>query len=69
MNMSLINDEGQNTEILGRIPAKRWGTLEDMKDIAIFLASTASDYLGGAVIPVDGGLFGEIMPPYLANQG
>ena len=55
MNTALINDEGRNKEILGRIPAKRWGNGEDMKGITIFLASQASDYLSGAVIPVDGG--------------
>ncbi|WP_294852887.1 SDR family NAD(P)-dependent oxidoreductase [uncultured Oscillibacter sp.] len=42
-------------EITDRIPAHRWGTGEDMKGAAIFLASRASDYLNGAVIPVDGG--------------
>ena len=55
MNTALINDEGRNKEILGRIPAGRWGTPEDMKGLAIFLASPASDYISGAVIPVDGG--------------
>lgn len=42
-------------ELTQRIPAHRWGTGEDMKGTCIFLASHASDYLGGAVIPVDGG--------------
>ena len=42
-------------EITDRIPAGRWGTGEDMKGPCIFLASDASDYLSGAVIPVDGG--------------
>lgn len=42
-------------EIESRIPAGRWGQPEDMKGTAIFLASAASDYLGGAIIPVDGG--------------
>jgi len=55
MNVNLINDEKRNTEILARIPAGRWGTPDDVKGVAIFLASKASDYLNGAVIPVDGG--------------
>ena len=42
-------------ELTQRIPARRWGTGQDMKGCCIFLASHASDYLGGAVIPVDGG--------------
>ena len=55
MNTALINDEGRNTEILARIPAKRWGTPEDVAGVACFLASEASDYLHGAIIPCDGG--------------
>ena len=42
-------------QITERIPANRWGTGDDMKGACIFLASHASDYLGGAIIPVDGG--------------
>ncbi len=42
-------------EISDRIPAGRWGLPEDMRGIGIFLASAASDYINGAVIPVDGG--------------
>lgn len=55
MCAALKNDEGRNRDILARIPAGRWGTPEDMKGLAVFLASPASDYISGAIIPVDGG--------------
>ena len=55
MNTKLIEDPVRNIEILSRIPAGRWGTPEDVKGVVIFLSSPASDYLNGAVIPVDGG--------------
>ena len=45
----------RNPAILERIPAGRWGTPDDLKGIAVFLASKASDYLQGAIINVDGG--------------
>jgi 2-deoxy-D-gluconate 3-dehydrogenase len=45
--------------ILNRIPAGRWGVPEDVKGITVFLASPASDYLHGAIIPVDGGWLGR----------
>lgn len=41
--------------VLGRTPAKRWGTIDDMAGVAVFLASRASDFITGAAIPVDGG--------------
>lgn len=59
MNTALINDEGRNKEILSRIPAGRWGQAEDLKGLAVFLASSASDYVSGAIIPVDGGYMGR----------
>lgn len=55
MNTALLADEGRNKEIVARIPAKRWGTGDDMKGPLLFLASAASDYMSGAIIPVDGG--------------
>lgn len=55
MNVALVNDPDRNTQILGRIPMGRWGKPEDMGGIAVFLASEASNYICGAVIPVDGG--------------
>ena len=48
-------DEKRSQSILERIPAGRWGDPVDLKGIAVFLASVASDYMQGAVIPVDGG--------------
>lgn len=59
MNTKLIEDKGRNREILGRIPMGRWGTEEDIAGVCVFLASKASDYLSGAVIPVDGGYLGK----------
>jgi len=50
-----IQRQQRYEELTQRIPAHRWGTGEDMKGTCIFLASHASDYLGGAIIPVDGG--------------
>ena len=55
MNVNLIQDPKRNQEILSRIPAGRWGTPDDVKGIIVFLASEASDYISGAIIPVDGG--------------
>ena len=56
MNTALLDPKNPRKEaITNRIPAKRWGTAEDMKGPCVFLASDASDYLNGAVIPVDGG--------------
>ncbi len=48
-------DEKRNLSILDRIPSGRWGTPDDLKGVAVFLASAASDYMQGAIVPVDGG--------------
>jgi 2-dehydro-3-deoxy-D-gluconate 5-dehydrogenase len=52
---ALRADESRNREILGRIPAGRWGQPTDIGGAAVFLAAPASDYVHGAIIPVDGG--------------
>jgi len=52
---ALRADQDRNKSILDRIPAGRWGTPEDLAGTAVFLASSASDYVNGSVIPVDGG--------------
>lgn len=59
MNIALVNDEERNKGILARIPAGRWGMPDDMKGTIVYLASTASDYVSGAIIPVDGGYWGK----------
>ncbi|MEW5958079.1 MAG: SDR family NAD(P)-dependent oxidoreductase [Chloroflexota bacterium] len=59
MNVALINDPARNRQIMDRIPAKRWGLPADMKGAAVFLASAASDYVNGVIIPVDGGWLGR----------
>ena len=46
---------GLNENVLRRTPAGRWGAIDDMAGIAVFLASPASDFITGAAIPVDGG--------------
>ena len=48
-------DPMRSEAILGRIPAGRWGIPDDLKGVVTFLASAASDYLHGAIVPVDGG--------------
>ena len=52
---ALRADEGRSNEILGRIPANRWGTPEDLMGPIVFLASQASDYINGYTIALDGG--------------
>lgn len=52
-------DPTRNASILGRIPAGRWGRPEDLGPTAVFLAAPASDYVHGALIPVDGGWLGR----------
>ncbi len=48
-------DADRSKAILDRIPAGRWGEASDLDGAAVFLASRASDYVNGAIIPVDGG--------------
>ncbi len=52
---ALRADPVRNRQILERIPAGRWGSPKDLAGAAVFLASSASDYIHGAVLAVDGG--------------
>jgi 2-deoxy-D-gluconate 3-dehydrogenase len=51
----LRDDPARAREILARIPVGRWAEPEDIAGAVVFLASPASDYICGAIIPVDGG--------------
>ena len=46
---------GLHERVLGRSPTGRWGTPDDFEGIAVFLASSAADFVTGTAIPVDGG--------------
>lgn len=48
-------DKVRNAEILGRIPANRWGQTSDLVGGAIFLSSKAADYINGHILAIDGG--------------
>jgi 2-deoxy-D-gluconate 3-dehydrogenase len=52
---ALRNDRERYETILARIPAGRWGTPDDLKAAAVFLASNASNYMSGEIMTIDGG--------------
>lgn len=56
---ALRDDPDRNRSILGRIPAGRWGEPPDLGGAAVFLASAASNYVNGIILPVDGGWLGR----------
>ena len=56
---ALQNDPDRYKAILERIPAGRWGTPADFAGPAVFLASSASDYVNGEILMVDGGWMGR----------
>ncbi len=56
---ALQDDPVRSEAILGRIPAGRWGKPEDFAGPVVFLASSASDYMSGSIVTVDGGWMGR----------
>ena len=56
---ALRTDPERNSAILARIPAGRWGDPTDMQGLVVFLASAASDYMHGSIVPLDGGWLGR----------
>ncbi len=51
----IIHNEETYNNFLSRIPAGRWGMPADLQGLCVFLASSASDYINGVIVPVDGG--------------
>ncbi len=56
---ALRNDPVRSKAILDRIPAGRWGKPDDIQGLVVYLASSASDYMHGVTIPIDGGWMGR----------
>jgi 2-deoxy-D-gluconate 3-dehydrogenase len=56
---ALREDPARSRTILDRIPAGRWGEARDIAGAVVFLASPASSYINGTVLPVDGGWLGR----------
>jgi gluconate 5-dehydrogenase len=56
MTQNLVDDEQFNSWILGRTPAARWGTVEDLIGPAVWLASDGSNFVNGQTILIDGGM-------------
>jgi 2-deoxy-D-gluconate 3-dehydrogenase len=56
---ALQDDPTRSRAILDRIPAARWGRPADLAGATVFLASPASDYISGIILPVDGGWLGR----------
>jgi gluconate 5-dehydrogenase len=56
MNRALIDDAEFNAWVCKRTPAGRWGQPDELAGLAVFLASSASDYVSGQIIMVDGGM-------------
>jgi 2-deoxy-D-gluconate 3-dehydrogenase len=59
LTRAIYEDPVRNEEILSRVPAGRWGEPAELKGAAVFLASSASDYMNGSILVIDGGWLGR----------
>lgn len=60
LNRALVEDAKFSAWLIERTPARRWGKVEDLVGAAVFLASSAADFVNGQVIYVDGGLTSSV---------
>ncbi|MEM7022851.1 MAG: SDR family oxidoreductase [Pseudomonadota bacterium] len=60
LNKALIEDEKFNAWLEARTPAARWGKVEELQGACIFLASSASDFVNGQTLFVDGGVLATL---------
>lgn len=58
-NAALFQDTDRSRDLMARIPSKRWGNKNEIDGACLYLASSASDYMNGQVIVVDGGWMGR----------
>jgi gluconate 5-dehydrogenase len=56
MNQALVDDPAFDAWVKARTPARRWGRPDELIGTVVFLASSASDYVSGQIIYVDGGM-------------
>jgi gluconate 5-dehydrogenase len=56
MNTALVNNPEFNAFVMSRTPAGRWGDVDELKGVAVFLAAPASDFVNGQILYVDGGV-------------
>jgi NAD(P)-dependent dehydrogenase (short-subunit alcohol dehydrogenase family) len=55
MNLSIMNDPATYQTFIAKIPLGRWGELEEIQGLAVFLASDAASFMTGAAVTIDGG--------------